>query len=383
MRGLSIAATLLIASAAAVAPLAAPAPASADEGAAEVAPAEERPRVDVVFCIDCSGSMGGVIETAKQKVWAIVNEVARAKPTPQLRIGLMGYGDADRQFRTFPLSDDLDEVYKNLTTFKDEGWGDEYVGLMIHKATNEMPWGTGKNDLKVIYVVGNETARQGPAEFDYAKTAPAAIAKGIIVNAIYCQNGSADSTWMDLASLADGKYLQIAADGGAVAVATPYDQELGELSAKLNKTYVGYGRRGAAALANQQAQDQAAATLPNGSVVAAERAQAKASLMYQNAGWDLIDASKQKDFDLSKVEADQLPEEMRKMSAEERAKYLEQKATERAEVQKQIGEVAAKRDAHVKAELEKQGRDGKDALDVAVRSSIKEQAAARGFKFEE
>src|SRR3954452_15936111 len=91
-------------------------------------PAEEKPHIDVVFCVDCSGSMGPVIEAAKQKVWSIVNEVARARPSPVLRIGLLGYGNADATYRRFDLTDDLDEVYKNLMTFKDEGWGDEYVG---------------------------------------------------------------------------------------------------------------------------------------------------------------------------------------------------------------------------------------------------------------
>jgi len=103
-------------------------------------PAEDKPHIDVVFCIDCSGSMGPVIETAKQKVWAIVNEVAKAKPSPVLRIGLLGYGNADASYRAFDLTDDLDEVYKNLVTFKDEGWGDEWVGLAVHKATAEMHW---------------------------------------------------------------------------------------------------------------------------------------------------------------------------------------------------------------------------------------------------
>src|SRR5687768_2189595 len=148
--------------------------------AAAVKPAEDKPRIDVVFCIDCSGSMGGVIETAKQKVWAIVNETARAKPSPELRIGLIGYGNANGPFRVFPLSNDLDEVYKNLLTFKDEGWGDEYVGLAIKAATDNMQWAQGRTVHKVIYVVGNETARQGPTEVDYSKTAPAAIAKGIV-----------------------------------------------------------------------------------------------------------------------------------------------------------------------------------------------------------
>ncbi|HEY7115357.1 MAG TPA: vWA domain-containing protein, partial [Tepidisphaeraceae bacterium] len=79
---------------------------------------EDKPHIDVVFCIDCSGSMGPVIETAKQKVWAIVNQIAKAKPAPELRIGLIGYGNAMGPFRTFPMTNDLDEVYKNLLTFK-------------------------------------------------------------------------------------------------------------------------------------------------------------------------------------------------------------------------------------------------------------------------
>src|SRR5687767_14004872 len=95
---------------------------------------EKKAPIDVVFCIDCPGSMGGIIETAKQKIWRIVNEIARAKPTPRLRIGLIGYGDADRSHRMYPLSDDLDLVYQNLMTFKDEGWGDEWVGLAIGEA---------------------------------------------------------------------------------------------------------------------------------------------------------------------------------------------------------------------------------------------------------
>src|SRR5881628_3682055 len=135
-------------------------------------PEQDKPRIDVVFCIDCSGSMGPVIETAKQKVWAIVNEIARAKPSPELRIGLVGYGDSDRNFRIFALSNDLDDVYKNLLTFKDEGWGTEFVGLAIQKATTEMKWADGKQVHKVIYVVGNETAHQGPPEVDYTLTAP-------------------------------------------------------------------------------------------------------------------------------------------------------------------------------------------------------------------
>jgi hypothetical protein len=352
--------------------------------AAEAPPAGEKPRIDVVFCIDCSGSMGGVIETAKQKVWAIVNEIARAKPSPELRIGLIAYGNAMGPFRLYPLSNDLDEVYKNLLTFKDEGWGEEYVGLAIHKATTDMKWADGKQVHKVIYVVGNETARQGPKEFDYSTTAPGAIAKGIMVNAIYCGDvdyQQATPTWREFATLADGSYIEIAGQGGAVVVASPFDKELAELSGKLNTTYVGYGRDRGAKAASQVANDAAAGGFNVQS--AADRAVAKSSRQYDNSTWDLVDASRNnKDFDITKLKDEELPDELRKLTVDQRKEFIATKAKERDEVAKQIRALSAKRDAYVKEEVTKKGLDTNKSFDEAVRKSITEQAAKRGFEFE-
>lgn len=346
---------------------------------------DEKPHIDVVFCIDCSGSMGGVIETAKQKVWAIVNEIARAKPSPELRIGLIGYGNGMGPFRSFPMSNDLDEVYKNLLTFKDEGWGDEYVGLAIDRAVKEMKWSEGKQVHRVIYMVGNETARQGPTEVDYTKTAPAAIAKGIVVNAIYCGDvdyQSAVPTWKELAKLADGSFMEIAGQGGAVVIATPFDGELAALSGKLNTTYLGYGGQAQEKAAAQSSADASSAKFNSAS--AADRALSKSSRQYDNSGWDLVDAQKnQKDFDLSKVKEDQLPEEMKKMTLEERKAHIEKKSKERDAIAKQIQELSGKRDAFIKEEVSKKGLDTNKAFDEAVRKSINEQASKKGFQFEE
>jgi hypothetical protein len=348
------------------------------------APAVEKPHIDIVFCIDCSGSMGPVIETAKQKVWAIVNQVARAKPSPELRIGLIGYGNAMGPFRTFALTSDLDEVYKNLLPFDDRLGGSEFVGLAIHKATTEMKWAEGKQVMKVIYVVGNETAHQGPAEFDYTKTSRAAIAKGIMANAIYCGDydyATAPPTWKELAKLADGSYMEIAGQGGAVTVATPFDQELTDLSGKLNTTYVGYGERRRERLAQQVANDATSARYSLSS--AADRAGAKASPQYGNGNWDLVDATKSvKDFDVKKLKDEELPEEMRKMTPDERVAFVAKKAKEREQIAEKIKALSVKRDAYIKAEVAKKGLDTEKSFDESVRKSITEQAAKKGFEFE-
>src|SRR5437016_1260597 len=79
----------------------------------------------------------------------------------------------------------------------------------------------------------------------------------IIVNSIYC--GGADDgdarDWREYAMLCGGKFANINQDA-VVAIATPQDKELGELSGKLNETYVMYGRAAGEKKANQAAQDK-------------------------------------------------------------------------------------------------------------------------------
>ena len=51
---------------------------------------ENKPRIEVCFVLDTTGSMGGLIEGAKQKIWSIATEMISAKPTPELKLGLVG-----------------------------------------------------------------------------------------------------------------------------------------------------------------------------------------------------------------------------------------------------------------------------------------------------
>src|SRR4051794_32339706 len=52
-----------------------------------------RPEVEVVFCLDTTGSMGGLINAAKQKIWAISNQIAAGKPNPRVKVGLVAFRD--------------------------------------------------------------------------------------------------------------------------------------------------------------------------------------------------------------------------------------------------------------------------------------------------
>ncbi|MEK7867119.1 MAG: vWA domain-containing protein [Planctomycetota bacterium] len=344
----------------------------------------ERAAVDVVFCIDRSGSMSGVIQTAKEKVWAIVNDIARIRPTPVLRIGLIGYGSADTEFKSFPLTDDLDAVYGNLMTFQTDMGGDEWVGAVVGKATNEMGWSTDKDALRIIFVVGNETAMQGTPDNMYTVTVPRAIAKDIVVNAIYCGGPGPDEerTWREVAKLADGAYTVIDESGGAITIETPMDQELAELNGKLNGTYLPFGAAGAEGQANQVMQD--ANSHANGAASnMAQRAMAKSWDGYNCARWDLVDACAQEGFKLEEVKDEALPEEMRKMSTDERRAHIAAKKSERDALMKRINELGRSRQDFIDAKVKAEGLTQDKAFDEAVRKAVREQAARRGMAFGE
>src|SRR5947209_19460159 len=91
------------------------------DGPPAKAPAE-KPEVEVVFCLDTTGSMGGLINAAKQKIWAICNQIAGGRPTPRLKVGLVAYRDRGDAYVTkvHDLTEDLDAVYANLMALKAE-----------------------------------------------------------------------------------------------------------------------------------------------------------------------------------------------------------------------------------------------------------------------
>ena len=92
-------------------------PAGAADKKEEKKPAK-KPQVEVVFCLDTTGSMGGLIEAAKQKIWSISNQIASGKPTPELKVGLVAYRDKGDAYITkvHDLSDDLDAVSESDTS---------------------------------------------------------------------------------------------------------------------------------------------------------------------------------------------------------------------------------------------------------------------------
>ncbi len=346
------------------------------------------PRIQVAILLDTSNSMDGLIAQAKAQLWNIVKELSKAEvdgKTPQLEVALYEYGNDGLPItknyvrKVLSFSTDLDQISEELTRLKTNG-GEEYCGAVLGDSLKELEWSTRDNDMRAIFIAGNEPFNQG--NVSYKEACAQARTKNIVVNTIFCGNKSEGERtfWMDGATLASGRFLCIDSDRSVAEVATPYDSKLSQLNDKLNTTYVAYGRRGGEGAQRQMAADQAMASTPGAAGgYTASRAQAKATENYSNEEWDLVDAEKKGKVRAEALKKDDLPTELRDKSADEVKAYVTKKAEERAAIQKEIREVGAQRDQFIAAEKAKAGPD--TSLEGAILGAIREQAKQRGFKF--
>jgi hypothetical protein len=340
-------------------------------------------RVDLVIALDTSSSMNGLVDAARQKLWDVVNLLAQAKPRPQLRVGLISYGnthyDATAGWvrKDMDLTSDLDAVYSKLFALTING-GDEYVARAVDHAVTNMQWDQDKKTLKIVFVAGNEPANQDP-KIPIETAVHQAREKGIFVNSIYCGSESAGeaSLWRKVAELGAGKYAAID-HNRVVAINTPMDSEIAKLNDELNKTYVAYGRSGGEKQQNQLAQDKNARSM--GGMAASSRSAAKASALYMADDWDLVDAKK-KGKKVAEMKEEEMPAELRNLKPAERDAYVDGKAKERAAIQGRIAEVNKRREAFIAQEQKKRAKPGSMSFDDAMLGSVKTQAESVGFGF--
>jgi Mg-chelatase subunit ChlD len=348
-----------------------PAPSPA---AAEKAKKPARPRIEVVFCLDTTGSMGGLIEGAKAKIWAICNQILGGKPTPDLKVGLVAYRDKGDEYVTkvIDLTDDLDAIHGHLKGFVANGGGDEpeSVNQALADAVNKVRWSTDRKTLRIIFLVGDAPPHMDYTDdVKYPDTCKKACEKGIIINTIQCGAGAECTRhWKEIAVKAEGSYAAIPQEGGVVAIATPYDRELAEINGEMARTTVVYGKDGDREEGATKA--RAAAALP--APAAAERVAAGAKAG-RTATYDLLDAAKAGRVKVEELKPEELPPEMRKLTPKERKEYLDKLDKRRAELNKRALDLDKKRDAYIRDEMKKKG-DKKDSFDAQVLDMLRKQA---------
>ncbi len=347
--------------------------------------------LEMVFVLDTTGSMGGLIEGAKQRIWGIVNEVMQSPSRPSVRVGLVAYRDRGDQYVTqvLPLTNDLDRVYTTLMEYRADGGGDtpEDVRRALSHGLHRAGWSqSSQNTTQIIFLVGDAPPKNYQDEPDTLRTTAEAVRRGMIVNTIQC--GASPDTrqiWQQIARRGEGQFFAIAQDGGVESLSTPYDARLAELGGRLGSTYLAYGGGGGTAgrLYREAAAGTAVKTESAVSSMApvtaqAERAVNKALNRDAYVG-DLLQSIENGTVKLDDVKAADLPDNLQRLSPADRKKEVERRLAERKQIREEIVALSKQRDAHINAQRAKHSGP-KTGFDAAVSAALKEQMAKKGIK---
>jgi uncharacterized protein YegL len=338
----------------------------------------------MVFVLDTTGSMGGLIDGAKERIWGIINEVMQKPSKPRVRVGLVAYRDNGDEYVTkvLPITEDLDKVYTTLMDYRADGGGDtpENVRKALAEGVKNAGWATSKSNLaQIVFLVGDAPPHNYNQEPDVLVTTAEAVRKNMIVNTIQC--GSLDGTkeiWQSIALRGEGKYFAIAQDGGVQAITTPYDAKLAELAAKVGKTYVTYGAKDKRD-ANVTAQSVSERRITTDAALGAQadRAVNKAVNSFQYDG-DLVQDVENETIKIEDVKTENLPEDLQKMSVAGRKKEIDKRIAERKAIRAEILTVSKQRDEFIATERKKKGKT--NGFDTAVAQALKEQLLKKGIK---
>ncbi len=347
------------------------------------------PKIDVVFVLDTTGSMSGLIQTAKDKIWSIATTMASAQPTPEIRIGLVAYRDRGDHYVTkvVDLSDDLDSVYATLMDFQADGGGDtpESVNQALYEAVHNISWSQDSQAYQVVFLIGDAPPHMDyQDEVQYPEIVTAALEKGIVINTIQC--GEIPTTagpWTQIASLGHGKFFQVDQAGSAVAMTTPFDAEIATLSARLDDTRLYYGSEEE----KEKMASKVAATDKLHESSSFESRARRAAFNMSAAGTanllgenELVDGIASGNIKLDELDEAELPAALKPMAPAEQEAYVARLAGERADLQRQIRELAEDRDGYISKKVEEAG-GFKDSLDQKIYDAVSEQAGKAGLEY--
>ncbi|HNR20042.1 MAG TPA: VWA domain-containing protein [Bacteroidia bacterium] len=223
---------------------------------AQQATAESARPVDIVFTLDLSGSTNGLVDNIRDKMWDVINQWKMFRPTPKLRIGIVGFsrisftGSSGYVKILCDLTDDYDVVSNSLFNLsRSVENGHQFIGAAMETTITSMDWSTNSSALKIVYLIGNGKVNLG--RIDFRKQCEEAVKKNIIINTVYCNktirdNRANDITgWIEIATSTGGEQYDTYVNKRAPLFNTKAN--LATLSAykdSLNATYLPYGKNG-------------------------------------------------------------------------------------------------------------------------------------------
>src|SRR4051794_11869468 len=342
-----------------------------------------RPTVEVAFVLDTTGSMGGLIEGAKRKIWSIATAIVDSNPDADIRLGLVAYRDIGDEYvtRKFELTTDIQDLYASLLELKARGGGDwpESVNEALDVAVNKMQWTINGDTRRIVFLVGD-----APPHMDYEQdtkyplTLKVANQKDIIVNAVLAgQARDTERVWRDIAQNGNGRFIPIPQDGGQIVIIeTPYDEDIIILQKQINGTVIPYGpgafQKRTEDKTRQLSQVAAAAPAAASEMASYLNKRSRFTSEAVTGDGDLVSdvaAGRQK---LASIKDEELPGNLRALKPEQRAAELDKQMNDRKALNEKLAALVAKRDKYV-AEHREKSPPKASSFDRAVEETLRAQ----------
>lgn len=342
-------------------------------------------RIEIAFVLDTTGSMSGLIEGAKKKIWSIANAVIDQNPGADIWMGLVGYRDLGDDYVTkhFPLTTDVQGIYGHLLSFAAVGGGDtpESVNEALDVGVTRLGWSDPREVKadRILFLVGDAPPHMDyKQDRKYPEVIRDAVQRGIIVNTVQAGNyGETTKIWKEMAQLGKGEYHAIPQDGGTVVIiSTPYDVEIQTLQRELNLTIVPYGSRvqqSAVERKSRMYEDAAPSAAAEMSTYVSKAGKGSAAI---TGSGDLVADMENGKANLAEIPPAEFPEHMQKMSAKEQEAYVRQQSAKRAAISKTLAEKVQQRDAYVREKEAETAKGEGDSFDRSVLKTLGKQIGA-------
>jgi D-ribose pyranose/furanose isomerase RbsD len=151
----------------------------------------DKPRLDIVFCLDLSGSTNGLIDNVRENIWSMANLAERFEPGQEFRIGVVGmsrpsFGKSNFYIKVLSeLTGDLDRLQADLYKLKSQiEKGDQFISNALETVLFQMNWSKSDNAVKIIFLIGNGNVNTGSS--DYRTVVDDIRASGIHLVPVYC-----------------------------------------------------------------------------------------------------------------------------------------------------------------------------------------------------
>ncbi len=292
------------------------------------------PEIDMVFCLDLSGSTNGLIDNFRENIWSVVNQVNNFSPKQRFRIGVVGFsrpsfGKSSAYVKVLSwLTSDFDQMTADLWKLKPEvEKGDQFVSNALITAAFDMNWSKSKNAVKIIFLVGNGNVNTGSS--DYRSVVAEITNKRFQLIPVYClrtKKTRETDGWQQIGRITDIPYESVWVDKNEPLIKIlPVTQKLIDLNKELDRQSVPFTEDGIKNYNNMLVCDNKAfAATP---IACENRLVNRVSSGYLNKvkTWDMTDLPIASSHDLLNINRSQLPDSLKKMNVEQLYLHLQQK----------------------------------------------------------